>query len=478
MSQKRLSVGVGAVFLVGAALCIACGSTQETSSSKIEVGLSSGERYQLKGCRNHIADPTEWQTPNRIGLLAVGCGEALGFNWMLAPRFPVEHLIEKTDYFCNASVAETAARAVPEDRATILVEGCGDEYYGLTKENAHHLSMDWFLGQRAAAWAVETMSRAGGKDKRLVASVKVAMLEYWGPLPVTARVPGLYELPGSLSPAATSTNQYLLVDESSIKVVERATLRLTENGAVLVDPLAATAAVDVADIRNHLHDQRGKKPGPIDMATVEKLAEPRGPRRYVAKNPRRTRQEAIDSASKARREYLQGARRSLVLSGKQQRPSPATRDLEDWAPLLVADKSLPAQRILSVVDGLRESGVYMGVGYESLGLQAMIPFGRTTPTPNRRPLTALRAQLLLRDDAFEMLIEGQKYILPRDADGSYPYELLTDMLQTNGDVDSITILISASGNKATYRELISVLDAAQEAGLEVAVAGPGGNKLR
>ncbi len=474
-------------------LCAAFASLV-AGSCKGKTELTDKERDQLAECTKSISAITDSDGEMRMVFLAEVCGASLGFPEILeaGASMKMKLLAEKTDYLCNKKVAKAVSEAAPERRTALLVEACGAEYYGLTKSNAHHLSMSWFMGQRSAAWIADTMSRAGDRDKQLVAALTMAMSKFEAPLPIPAQVPALYELPQALSPDMVDAMHYLLVDEKSTKLVERAALRLTPSGAVLVDPLADAKTADLSEIRKQL---RGKNPNPpenpedelgqaieeeedesgtgMKMADIEgKMGKKESTRplngSYSFKSPR-------PDPEVARQLALDHARKAGVLGMLSGPRTTGVSKPESWAPLLIADKAMLARRVLAVVDGIRESGVNMGVAYPNGALQTMVPFGRTTSDGD--PLPDLRAQLLLRDDAIELWVKGQKHELARSSAGPYPYDVLTEKLQAEGDHAGTAILISAIGDKATYWELVAVLDVAQKVGLELAVTGPSGGKL-
>ncbi len=428
-------------------------------------GITKEERAQLQDCMQAISASSDAEPEMRMTFFTEACGRALGFDEIATADASMQMrlIADKTDYLCNPQAAKAVADAAPERRAALLIEICGADYYGLTKENAHHLSISWFLGQRSAAWLTDAMSRIGSKDKELVSALRTAMAEFEAPLPVPAQVAELYRLPQTTAPDQFHGLQYLLVDTDDLKVVDRATLRLTDKGAVLVDSLGENEPVELKEIYSHLRDAKGElPPQPPDEEEFAKRERP--PRSFPSKDMR------VDTRTD-RQKAWDKALTDNVLASAAAEEAQLTRS----APLLVADRDLPAQRVLAVVDAIRRSEVRMGVGFMNAGARTMVSFGRSDR--NIKYLPHPRAQVLLRDHSLEVLIKYTKTELPREADGSYPYDTLTEMLRGVDELAGNAILVSAKSKTATYQELIAVLDCAHEAGAKEAITGPNGAEL-
>lgn len=447
--------------------------------------LTRTERTQLTECIKTLSAVSEATPELRLSLLAEGCGQALGFDKLMVAdaSSKMQRLVETTDFFCNEESGSAYLGAAPSMKMSVLVHDCGAEYYGLTQDNKQHMSIDWFLGQRTAAWIADVRSRA---DTDLVTTLDGLMGDFKAPLPIPATAEGLYSLPQAHHLDLALSPAYVLITKDEVKAITRPGLLLTERGAVLLDELATAKAIPINQLAmelasfgdgseelERLIEQPVEEPALESGRMGSKMALAEGKMgkadssgstgRFSMKkdnvDPELAKRQAIDQARKA------------GIFGTLSQSDVAVSTPAENAPLLIADKAMPAARVLEVADTLRERGAYLGTQQGNRTLRAGMPFGSVSH-PNAVVVGDLGAQVTFKDDGLEVRMKGQKAFVPRISD-EYDLQGLEDLLKAS-DLEAKTLLVSATSNTATYQDLVNVFDVALDAGLNRATTGIGG----
>jgi hypothetical protein len=237
-----------------------------------------------------------------------------------APGQDWRALGEQCDLFCSSKARASFEAAPPARRWGVLAEACGADYYGLPAGQGGLLSDVWFVYQRVGRWLQHANTVAGPDSRRALADLAQTLLRdrFMLPLPVT--LAGRYELP--LAKAGfddIQSRDYILIgaDTLSYGLIPEATITV-DRGA-------------------QLRSRFPSEPIPIGQLATRRA-------------PLRTPPAQISS----------GGRRGLLSPP----PSPADKTLavvRRNGPLLLADRQLPAARVVQVLEALGEDGASLAV---------------------------------------------------------------------------------------------------------------------
>jgi hypothetical protein len=240
---------------------------------------------------------------------------------------------EQCDLFCSSRARASFETAPPARRWAALAEACGTDYYGLPAGQGGLLSDVWFVFQRVGRWLQHANTVAGPDSRRALADLAQTLLHDRFVLPLPVTLAGRYELP--LAKAGFNDIQsrdYLLIggDTVSYGLIPEATLTV-DRGAQL----------------------RSRFPG--EPIPIGQLATRRA--------PLRTPPAQISS----------GGRRGILS------PPPSLADktmavVRRNGPLLLADKQLPAARVVQILEALGEDGASLAVtdGHGGAGLHSVL----------------------------------------------------------------------------------------------------------
>lgn len=440
-------------------LVAACGGESKPKPAEsAPPKLAPAERERLAECRAALEAIAVADPPLRMRLLATGCGAALpGFAELSRVDASQQALIlaRDSDLFCNPRVGADVAAAAPEDKLALLVAGCGAGYFGLAAGQEALMSQDWFVVQRVGAWLAKALAaaKAAGEDD-LVAACVAAMAPVRIALPVPAAAPARYELPAAAHGAPTDAPAFVLIGADALTMAATPSAVLTPEGARMTGELpGAAVALDELDAR---------------LAAVAPAPAAARPRPKPAKPD-----EPAEPAAADKPRAVARARNAGVLAVLNSEPSGTLEDLTDgddlWpdsaAPLLVADRALPAHRLLEVAEALETRGARLAVAAGGVAGEHGVRFGARA-----RPGTA-RVRVALEDDGASVQTASTSVSIPKVA-GAYDTAALEQALLAIPDRGAVLNL--AAGAQATVAELAATLDVVRDAGFKFVVVGPFG----
>jgi biopolymer transport protein ExbD len=403
---------------------------------------------------------------------ACGVGTAVNVDF----EIPWQTLVEKTDVLCKPELAKAMDESAPRERLQKLLAECGAEHFGLPAGAASYLTMEWFLVQRSMAWIHQMKAKTDEFDSQLA-----EFASFRAPMSMPTRILGSYVLPESahstdyFGSRELGPTRFVLIQDESIKLIKWPVVKWGDQGAILEWDKTGGRSVELDELDVVLNTPEGSDRAAERAAFEEsaaKLAE-------IEAKSGEAKQQAMDQARKAG-----------VLGLLAQSPNGryaefgggSLREARFDAPLLGADKATSAQRVLKVIDTIREQGVHLAVAGKNQTNQATVSFGNR----GSAALSALtECQILLADSSIEVWTD-RKHEIPK-ADGQYNFQALREYLQevtskmeeptSDGFGATLRGITISSGQNATYADLIAVLDVAVAAGFGVAATGPMGSEI-
>ena len=226
--------------------------------------------------------------------------------------------------FCSPQARSAFEAAPPLQRWSVLADKCGTDYYGLPAGNGGLLSTSWFALQRVGAWLQKSKPVVDPRLHAVLDNLGRTLADDRFLLPLPALLPGRYELPlASHFLSSFQARDYVLVsgDKVFYGLVPEATIRVDDG-------------------------TRLREPFPADGIALDQLSAKRAPLRTP------TSQIAF------------GGTRG-VLS-----PPPSSADqtlavVRRNATLLIADKELPAARVVQTLEALGSDGAFLAIANSS-----------------------------------------------------------------------------------------------------------------
>ena len=247
--------------------------------------------------------------------------------------------------FCSPEARAAFEAAPPSQRWSVLADKCGADYYSLPAGDGAFLSRSWLVLLRIGAWLRKSQPAADPRIHTAVEDIQRSLADDRFLLPLPAVLAGRYALPQAGHYMGDfSARDYVLVGADSVfrGLMPEVTIRI--------------------DSGTRLHD-----PFPGDLIALDKL--------FAARATLRTPTTQV---------AFGGARG--VLS-----PPPSSADqtlavVRRNATLLIADKELPATRVVQTLEALGSDGAFLAianssgeVGGHSMTLTAK-PVGMGAPT--------------------------------------------------------------------------------------------------
>jgi hypothetical protein len=271
--------------------------------------------------------------------------------------------------FCSPQARTAFEAAPPAQRWSVLADKCGADYYGLPTGDGGLLSASWFALQRIGAWlqkgkaATDPVMRAARDDLgRALADDRFV-------LPLPPVLAGRYELPQanhSMSSFMARDYVFVTADNLFYGLVPEATMTV-DTGVRPREPFPAIDAVAL----DALSAKRSSLRTPLAQIAV-------GGARGVLGPP-----------SSAADKTLAVVRRN--------------------ATLLIADKELPAARIVQTLDALGSDGAYLAIASSSgeVGAHALALTAKPVAMPN--PAVHLVVVDALTDGSFPVAVSLDVY---------------------------------------------------------------------
>lgn len=263
--------------------------------------------------------------------LAEGCGydcRGLYAYAFAAPGARTRALLVGCDVACNERALEAAANADPAYKWPLLAETCGASHYGLPADQTALMSPQWFVVHRIGAW----IHRTG--DSALVRAATDVLFQ----LPLPTAVRDDFRLPDSMAVAPIGgATTYVVVDSATVRAAALPMARITPGGAALAEVPGGT--FPGAEVALPALEER------VRALQAE----------VAARDPRR-------------------GRVNVWIEDDEVPAAPFLTSLSDEhratfgaAPLLLADRGLPAARLVEVLRALPTNGARLAVARGILG---------------------------------------------------------------------------------------------------------------
>ena len=226
---------------------------------------------------------------------------------------------DQCQLFCSPNARAAFEAAPPARRWAVLADSCGTDYYGLPAGQGALLSDVWFVLQRIGVWLQHAKPAAGPKSRLALADLAKTLPLDRFVLPLPGVLPHRFHLPEATHAFDDiRSRDYLVIGAEQVSFGTRPEAKLTVDGARL-DTVFPGDPIALADLpARHV-------PFRVPAAKI-----PVGGARGVLSPP----PSAADKT-------LAVVRRN--------------------APLLFADRALPAARVAQVLKTLGPDGGYLGV---------------------------------------------------------------------------------------------------------------------